>query len=218
MDFVLIVDSINKLNNRIKNRILKMTEIMNNCAATLSKNECSICFDEICGNKNCTTTECGHMFHSSCIFKNINFNGFSCPMCRNEFVEPSEDTDSDSDSDDDEDDYEDEDPYERYGAIPTTIQQQEAYVLRSVRLLFSNAENSNSIEENEKKIFEKLKEQVTYEDMARSIMSFGLLDSYEYNWGQELVDPTKDSMTEIYNKLQMASNNVIIGEEDSYWD
>lgn len=184
------------------------------------KNECSICFDEICGNKNCTTTECGHMFHSSCIFKNINFNGFACPMCRNEFVEQSKDTDTDDESEYSRDDYEDEDenPYERYGAIPTTAQQEEAYVLRAVRFLFASAENNSSSEENEKKIFEKLKEQVTYEDMARSIMSFSLFDSYDYNWGMNLVDPNDDLLMDIYGKLQMASNNVIIGEEDDYWD
>ena len=181
------------------------------------KNECSICFDEICENKNCTTTECGHMFHSSCIFKNINFNGFACPMCRNEFVEQSEESDSDDESEYSRDDEDDENPYERYGAIPTTEQQEEAYVLRAVRLLFASAENNSSSEENEKKIFEKLKEQVTYEDMARSIMSFSLFDSYDYNWGMNLVKPD-DLILDIYGKLQMASNNVIIGEEDDYWD
>jgi len=192
------------------------------------KNECSICFDEICGNKNCTTTECGHIFHSSCIFKNINFNGFSCPMCRNEFVEPSEDSDSEDESeysrdeDEDDEDEDDENPYEPYDAVPTTIEQQENYVLRAVRFLFASAENNSSIEENEKKIFERLKQQkVTYEDMARSIMSFPLMDSYEYNWGMNLLPRSsgpQDLLLDIYGKLQLASNNAIIGEEDDYWD
>ena len=34
----------------------------------VKKTECPICFEDICGNKNRTTTECGHTFHSSCIF------------------------------------------------------------------------------------------------------------------------------------------------------
>ena len=186
----------------------------------MKMSECSICFDEICGNKNCTTTECGHMFHSSCIFKNINFNGFACPMCRNEFVEPSKENDSDDDSEytrDDEEDDEDDESYVRYGGTSTTMQQQESYVLRNLRFLFANAENNSSSEENEKKIFEKLKQQVTYEDMARSIMSFPLFDSYEYNWGLNLLDG-EDLLLNIYSKLQVASNNVIVGEEDNYWD
>jgi len=33
-----------------------------------------------------------------------------------------------------------------------------------------------------------------------------------------LVDPNDDLLMDIYGKLQMASNNVIIGEEDDYWD
>jgi hypothetical protein len=53
--------------------------------------------------------------------------------------------------------------------------------------------------------------------MARSIMSFPLFDSYEYNWGLNLLDG-EDLLLNIYSKLQVASNNVIVGEEDNYWD
>ena len=56
--------------------------------------ECSICM-EVITEINKTTTECGHIFHSYCIFKNLcERNG--CPMCRKELVEVKE-TDSDSD-------------------------------------------------------------------------------------------------------------------------
>lgn len=58
--------------------------------------ECPICLEEILGI-NCTTTECGHKFHSSCIFKNLN-NTNVCPICRKEMVSD----DSQSENDDDE--------------------------------------------------------------------------------------------------------------------
>ena len=61
--------------------------------------DCPICLEPIT-NINCTTTECGHTFHSCCIFKNLSQNN-GCPMCRKELVEV-----VDSEDDDDEDDLE----------------------------------------------------------------------------------------------------------------
>ena len=62
--------------------------------------ECPICLEEILGI-NCTTTECGHKFHSSCIFKNLN-NTNVCPICRKEMVsdDPPSDNDDETGSDD----------------------------------------------------------------------------------------------------------------------
>jgi len=48
-------------------------------------------------SKNCVTTECGHKFHTSCLMKNVAFNGFECPYCRTVMAE-----DDDEDSDDEE--------------------------------------------------------------------------------------------------------------------
>ena len=57
--------------------------------------ECPICLNAIEGT-DCCTTECGHNFHSSCIFKNFT-NSVSCPMCRKELVEvPKEEDEEDS--------------------------------------------------------------------------------------------------------------------------
>ena len=63
-----------------------------------NSNECAICFDEI-GAVNCIVTECGHKFHSSCIFKSFANGTIGCPLCRKELVEVQED-----EEDDDEDD------------------------------------------------------------------------------------------------------------------
>uniref|UniRef100_A0A6C0ET83 RING-type domain-containing protein n=1 Tax=viral metagenome TaxID=1070528 RepID=A0A6C0ET83_9ZZZZ len=49
-----------------------------------SETTCSICMENIT-DLNKTTTQCGHVFHSSCIFKNLNFRT-SCPMCRIDLV------------------------------------------------------------------------------------------------------------------------------------
>ena len=60
--------------------------------------ECSICLDDICHLSNCTTTECGHNFHTSCLMRNVSHNGFGCPNCRAVMAEQ---VDNDDDDDDD---------------------------------------------------------------------------------------------------------------------
>jgi len=75
--------------------------------------ECPICMDMIDISKNCVTTECGHKFHTSCLMRNVSFNGFECPYCRTVMAE-----DDDEDSNDeeyDEDNAEDDDAEEAEG-------------------------------------------------------------------------------------------------------
>jgi hypothetical protein len=57
---------------------------------------------EIINDTNKTTTECGHTFHSSCIFRNLS-QRIECPMCRKELVEPplAPEDDDEFDADDD---------------------------------------------------------------------------------------------------------------------
>jgi len=45
---------------------------------------CPICMEDLTDN-NKTTTACGHVFHSSCIFKNMMLRT-TCPMCREDLV------------------------------------------------------------------------------------------------------------------------------------
>ena len=45
---------------------------------------CPICMEYIT-DKNKTTTACGHVFHSSCIFQNMMLRT-SCPMCREDLI------------------------------------------------------------------------------------------------------------------------------------
>ena len=67
--------------------------------------ECAICMDDININTNFTVTECGHRFHSSCMFSNMEHRT-ECPICRRELVEEKE-TDEDEDEEEDDEDYED---------------------------------------------------------------------------------------------------------------
>ena len=71
--------------------------------------ECCICMDDIIGSKNKTTTDCGHIFHCSCLMKNTAHNGYGCPYCRTVMAEV---PDEDEDEDEDEDDYEHEHEYD----------------------------------------------------------------------------------------------------------
>ena len=45
---------------------------------------CPICMEDIT-DRNKTTTACGHVFHSSCIFQNMMLRT-SCPMCREDLI------------------------------------------------------------------------------------------------------------------------------------
>ena len=60
--------------------------------------ECAICLESL-KNTKCCTTDCGHTFHSRCIFKNFR-NSFDCPLCRYELVQ------DEANNDESEDDYE----------------------------------------------------------------------------------------------------------------
>ena len=69
--------------------------------------ECCICYEEMVMN-NFTVTECGHKFHSKCIFKNL-AQRLECPMCRVELLQLPEEEDDEDEDDGDEDDEDDED-------------------------------------------------------------------------------------------------------------
>ena len=53
---------------------------------TSSLQDCPICMDAIDMVKNCSTTECGHCFHTSCLMRNAQLNGTKCPYCRTSIV------------------------------------------------------------------------------------------------------------------------------------
>jgi len=65
--------------------------------------ECPICMDPIEVNRNCVTTECGHIFHANCLMTSVAHNGFGCPYCRTAMAEVPQD----EDDEDDEGEYDD---------------------------------------------------------------------------------------------------------------
>jgi hypothetical protein len=70
--------------------------------------ECPICMENILADVNCVKTDCGHLFHTSCLMKNTAVNGYDCPCCRAQMAEMPEDSvisgEEEYDSDDDDDD------------------------------------------------------------------------------------------------------------------
>ena len=69
--------------------------------------DCPICMEIIVTSTNCVTTECGHIFHSSCLMKNTSINGYGCPCCRTQMAEePDESINSDDDEYDSDDEFE----------------------------------------------------------------------------------------------------------------
>jgi len=50
--------------------------------------ECPICMDTVERKINCVITECGHAFHTNCLLTNILHNGFGCPYCRSDMIDP----------------------------------------------------------------------------------------------------------------------------------
>jgi hypothetical protein len=66
-------------------------------------NECCICYENIDALKNNCTTECGHKFCFKCLATSMVHNNFSCPCCRTQLVESSEEDDEEEEEDEDED-------------------------------------------------------------------------------------------------------------------
>ena len=72
--------------------------------------ECAICYDCFAKNDACSTTPCGHKFHSKCLFQNFEHRA-ECPLCRTELIKQPEEEEY-SDDDDEEDDEEEEEEEE----------------------------------------------------------------------------------------------------------
>jgi len=80
-----------KENNILENRLDKYL-LTNNKQDNYEGEKCSICIENIDEGKG-TTTECGHLFHTSCYtsflkneFKTKGYGKVSCPNCRNHII------------------------------------------------------------------------------------------------------------------------------------
>jgi cobalamin biosynthesis protein CobT len=63
---------------------LCVTKTTSTPISTSEDTSCPICMEYIT-DKDKTTTSCGHVFHSSCIFQNMMLRT-SCPMCREDLI------------------------------------------------------------------------------------------------------------------------------------
>jgi hypothetical protein len=75
-------------------------------------NECCICYENIDSLKNNCTTECGHKFCFKCLATSMVHNNFSCPCCRTQLVDSSEEGDDEEDEEEDEEEDDDEEDEE----------------------------------------------------------------------------------------------------------
>jgi len=181
--------------------------------------ECPICMEEIQENKNKIITECGHIFHTSCLMKNAAHNGFGCPYCRTKMADEPEE-----DEDDDEDGYYEDDDEEEYAPDYNN------YVLSGARWLFQRAEgeeldddinDANPEEEPQEEeeeevkptaeyITEKLQNMygITMEDVIRSLLfvdheeyesenSFKSIDSKIFNLTRRIINQFSDERNEV---------------------
>ena len=125
------------------------------------ENDCAICLETLT-NAKCCTTDCGHTFHSRCIFKNFK-NSFDCPLCRRELVEQEEE--------------EEEEEEEEIGTIDTGSYE-------------TNTINTTREEEDENNP-EKLRIQQIYDAIKKKgyneldFISFLLIDNFPYEIKQK---------------------------------
>jgi hypothetical protein len=180
--------------------------MMNQTVVNVEIVECPICMDEINGEKNKVTTECGHCFHTSCLMKNVAHNGFGCPYCRDAMAEEPADNNSDEE-------------YDEFSIEEEEGTDYSDNVLRGARWLFQRAEgeevddDQDSVldeeEENDEPvdrpsvdyIVEKLVQRgVTMADIVKSIL---LVDHPEYQ--DEESFEREDN--ELFGKLRIIISN-----------
>jgi len=176
---------------------------------------CPICMDDMPSDfsKNCTTTECGHCFHTGCLLQNVLRNGFGCPYCREQMVdEPAQR----------QEEYEYEDELDAFSEITN---EEEDHTLTGMRMLFQRAENEEveEVEEVEEEEEEELEEEaevveeeepvppvdllvrklqgqgVTYEEFVK----YALLEHDEFSYNDEY-----DAIAEnIFATIRIAISN-----------
>ena len=108
--------------------------------------ECPICMDQIEGEKNKVTTECGHCFHTSCLMKNVVHNGFGCPYCRDAMADEPADNNSDEEYDEFSVDEEDEDTQYETDESSSDNEVSEEKVSESVSSVNDNVKSESSKE------------------------------------------------------------------------
>jgi hypothetical protein len=98
--------------------------------------KCTICFEKI-GEKNNTTTPCGHIFCFECITRSMQTNN-TCPYCRAVLIELKEDKNDEGEDDDDYESYEEDSDNEEDDESNIDDYDQECGDLEKIILLFED--------------------------------------------------------------------------------
>jgi hypothetical protein len=138
--------------------------------------ECPICMEIIVSEKNIIITECGHRFHCKCMMLNIEHNGFGCPYCRQQMIEPKIMDDDDEEVSTVVSSTVDDDDEEEEVSIDED-EQEEAYILRGMRWLLSRAEGEEINEPEEEQLEEEENDNFVDDD-AELLPSSSLVTQY----------------------------------------
>lgn len=137
--------------------------------------ECPICMEQIEGLCNRVVTECGHIFHCSCLMKNAAHNGFGCPYCRAKMADEVEEHDEDDDDFIEEASLFDEDALTSFRMFHQRINGEE--VEEEVNDDWSTVDGDSEREEEEEElpsseyVARKLTEKgITLEDLVKNIL------------------------------------------------
>ena len=154
--------------------------------------ECPICFDAIEGETNKLVTECGHIFHTNCLMKNVSHNGFGCPYCRSIMAEKIDESDSDSESESEWSEIEDD--------------TEENNALEGMRILFERAEGTYVPPPTAEDINRKMMEKgYTMLDILKVILT-NYDECYDENEHEDQIayaDKVIDDLNDIINELEM---------------
>lgn len=167
--------------------------------------------DPIEFNKNCVTTECGHVFHANCLMTSIAHNGFGCPYCRTAMADEVPDDDSEDDEYEDEDEDEenlDEDVLRGFRFFINNltgeehdeedIKDEETYLLYDDN---SEPEEPRAPVPTASFIAQKLIQQgVTMEDIVKTL----LVNHEEYDSQNEQLERAED---ELFGKMRIIISN-----------
>lgn len=172
--------------------------------------ECPICMDPIEANKNCVTTECGHVFHANCLMTSIAHNGFGCPYCRTAMAEVPEEEESDYGEEDEEDPLEDEDMLRGFRFFMNNLagEEHDEQDIEEEEVYIQYQENAQPAEEEPEVpiptasfIADKLTQQgVTMEDLVKVL----LLGHEEYEPQSEHFERLD---SEMFGKLRIIISN-----------
>lgn len=175
--------------------------------------ECPICMDVIDATKNRVVTDCGHVFHCSCLMQNAAHNGFGCPFCRTAMADEPKDDDEESTWSDvaDEDENEVYDDYALRGLRFMTNnlegirhERQDVEAEDEDEEQFANQENANEpIAPTAAYITAKLASQgVTMEQLVKCLM----IEHREYE-DTNVFDELDNASMEIFGKMRMIISN-----------